>query len=333
MVTIGYVVEKFRKCDSDKENRVIFTDNHPFLINGQWKEAKDILIGDRARILATKCKHCGKAIPFTRWRDGSGYEANYCSATCQANGLQEKYGKDYLLNKFRENGKALVENNQHHFQTRRREIVSLANSENSRRKYNTIAEQVLSEAMKNAGLEFVHQHKINRPEKRRCGNNGIMNCFYKTDFYFPEHKLAIECDGQTWRRDVEYDENRINYIKSTGVDVLQFKNDFIINHTDECVKAIQRIVRNHSGNYDFMDVTVSSVSTETRNYVTLYNLSVENDESYVARNFVVHNCQCVLIPLYSTDDPVMPSFTRDPYAQPWTREELPLIGQIVAGEL
>ena len=30
---------------------------------------------------------------------------------------------------------------------------------------------------------------------------------------------------------------------------------------------------------------------------TLYNLSVEDDESYIANGIVVHNCRCTLVPI------------------------------------
>ena len=35
--------------------------------------------------------------------------------------------------------------------------------------------------------------------------------------------------------------------------------------------------------------------------ITLYNLSVEEDESYIANHFVIHNCRCNIIPVVGPD--------------------------------
>jgi len=88
------------------------------------------------------------------------------------------------------------------------------------------------------------------------------------------------------------------------------------------VQAIQRMVKNHSGEYEFIDVEVVSVSTQIKEQVTFYNLSVSEDESYIAKGFVVHNCGCTRIPLYGWDGPVQEPFNRDPYEDRYTPDEL-----------
>jgi very-short-patch-repair endonuclease len=322
IITIVYKNDPYSKKDEGAEISLSATDNHPFLVNDKWVQASQIRAGDSVRLLATRCESCGKLIPFARWRSRNGKEAKHCSAKCQMDALRKERGTEYLLRKFRENGRRMVANNQHHFQKRKGEILSLANSENSRRKYNTQAEQILNAVLSDMGINFIHQYKINRPLKRKCGRGGEMNRFYKADFYLPDHQLAIECDGKQWGRDIEYDKNRLDYIRSTGIDVLQLKNEFVINNTGECVQAIQRMVKNHSGEYEFIDVEVVSAITHKIERVTLYNLSVAEDESYIAKGFVVHNCGCTRIPLYGWDGAVQDKFNRDPYEERYTPDEL-----------
>jgi len=48
--------------------------------------------------------------------------------------------------------------------------------------------------------------------------------------------------------------------------------------------------------YDFTEMIVAKVEKRTANRVKrLYNFSVEEDESYIAKGFVSHNCRCALI--------------------------------------
>jgi len=50
--------------------------------------------------------------------------------------------------------------------------------------------------------------------------------------------------------------------------------------------------------FGFMELEVADVIyTVKRGMVRLYNFSVEEDESYVAKGFVTHNCRCLVVPL------------------------------------
>ena len=79
----------------------------------------------------------------------------------------------------------------------------------------------------------------------------------------------------------------------------------------------------------FYDIPVTNFYLKYFDKVTLYNLSVEEDESYVANNFVVHNCLCIRVPLYlrPKDRAIQEPFQREggrgsPYDQYYTREEI-----------
>ena len=58
------------------------------------------------------------------------------------------------------------------------------------------------------------------------------------------------------------------------------------------------------GDYEFIEVEVMEVKKwELSKPRTLYNLAVEEDESYIANGFVIHNCRCAAIPILEEDIP------------------------------
>jgi len=314
MVKVSYKNSAYMKNGNKSTASVTFTDNHPMLVNGEWLGAGRIKPGDKIRLLATRCKACGKLIPFSRWRDKKGEESRFCSQECNTKNTVEKYGGEYLTQEFHKNTKRLVRSGKHHFQTDKN-IRSRANSSNSRQKYNTESELLFSKALEKAGINFMRQQIIKRPEKRNCWKNGEMNRFYKVDFLLPGMNIVIECNGEQWSRDVTYDETRKNYIESQGYTVLDFDNEQILGNVDQCVQEVRRVLKNHSGEYEFIDVTVSDVEFSTKGEVALYNLSVDKDESYIAKGFVVHNCLCYRYPQFNTDKPVQPRWEgEDPYS-------------------
>jgi len=74
--------------------------------------------------------------------------------------------------------------------------------------------------------------------------------------------------------------------------------------------ANKRVISNHEDNYEFVSLEVTNIKKwRIRKPRTLYNLSVEEDESYVVKGFVVHNCRCTWI---SVEEP-----RRIPEAPKW----------------
>ena len=319
MVKLSYLNAQYSSKKVTRPVTLDITDNHPMLINDEWKNAGDVQVGDRVRLLATRCEVCGKLIPFSRWRDSEGVKAKYCSAKCTFLSVHREYGKDHLLKQFRINGKKLIEQGKHHFQIRN--MSKLSNAGNSRIKYDTKAERILSDALNKADIVHKRQHMIKRPELRRCGKNGGMNRFYKIDMAIPELKIAIECDGEQWHRDSDYEKIRSTFIEEAGYSILRFNNNDIFNDVNKCVKQVQRLAMNHKNEYEFIDMKITGAKHYTKNEINLYNLSVEEDESYIAKGFVVHNCVCgrspliVLLPGQRVQRP----WTRpSPYDKPYT---------------
>jgi len=62
--------------------------------------------------------------------------------------------------------------------------------------------------------------------------------------------------------------------------------------------TVKRILENHKGEYYFIDAEIKKIENfRVKNSRTLYNFSVEEDESYVAKGVIVHNCRSTTIPV------------------------------------
>jgi intein/homing endonuclease len=110
-------------------------------------------------------------------------------------------------------------------------------------------------------------------------------------------KIVIECDGEYWHKDKRTDLIRQRKIEKEGWFVLRYTGTKINQCLGEIKDELLRVVGNHSGKYKFLNKKINYIKkwTVTRNQ-SLYNLSVQDDESYIANGFIVHNCRCVWIP-------------------------------------
>lgn len=309
MLEIGYKNKDYQK-GKQSYTTLKLSDNHPISINGEWKPVREIKSGDIIRVLATRCKTCDELIPYSRWRNMTGQESDYCCQSCNTKATVKKFGGDYLTAAFHKNTRELFKQGKHHFQLDKK-LQSKCNSGNSRIKYNTKAEQILKKAMNDSGINFIHQFMIKRPELRGCSINGKMNRFYKIDFVIPDLNIAIECNGKYWHKKTDYQEIRKQFIKDNGFTLIEFKNEEIFNNTDRCIDKINRMMKNHSGKYEFKNIPIEIIKRYNAKKITLYNLSVREDESYIAKGFVVHNCLCVRIPLFEWRGVTQPKYDKE----------------------
>jgi len=99
----------------------------------------------------------------------------------------------------------------------------------------TQAEQILWEAIrlkKLDGIKFRSQHAIGA---------------YIVDFYCHAAKLAIEVDGEyhLGSNQLEYDVERTKLIEASGVKILRFSNNQIINCLAEVLEEIKIWIQHH----------------------------------------------------------------------------------------
>ncbi len=94
------------------------------------------------------------------------------------------------------------------------------------RKSSTPAEEKLWQALRNrnlAGFKFRRQHPIGP---------------YIADFYCAEVRLIVELDGGGHLDQMEYDQNRTDWLEEQGYRVIRFWNDDVLNYLDDVAKEI-----------------------------------------------------------------------------------------------
>jgi very-short-patch-repair endonuclease len=63
------------------------------------------------------------------------------------------------------------------------------------------------------------------------------------EFYCPEYRLAIELDGNVHDDRTDYDAERTARLNGQGYQVLQFRNEAVMNNLDQVLDEILEAVR------------------------------------------------------------------------------------------
>lgn len=146
----------------------------------------------------------------------------------------------------------------------------------------TSIEQRMAELLDMIGIDYVFQYPI-------------LN--YNADFAIPSLGIVIECDGLYWHKDTEKDKERQKRIEAAGWFVLRFTDEKINKCLGSVEDEVRRVVGNHVKQYNTCSVPILDIKKWIpKKPKTLYNLSVEYDESYMAKGVVVHNCRCIALP-------------------------------------
>ena len=282
------------------------------MVNGEWTSACDMRIGNKLSVLATKkCDYCGEWMPH--------FASRYCSPSCSSKAIakrqwssedhrrsmskkhkiimKKKYADGTIdRNKITENAnkatREMVKRGTHPFQDPAVQLK--ASKELGRRNYGkTWLEERFGWMLEQSGIETSPQFAIKHGED-------VLNRdrYYFVDFAIPEHKIAIECDGAYWHKDKKRDKIRQDRIEELGWTMLRFPEERIDGDLFACGREVSRVLKNHSGEYRFVDCEVKRLRRWIpKKAKTLYNLEVEEDNSYLAKGIVVHNCQCAWGPV------------------------------------
>lgn len=150
---------------------------------------------------------------------------------------------------------------------------------NCRLRHFTDIEREMFDSFVGAGFEPVHNLRVGR---------------WFVDIALPELKVAVECDGGNWHNSKEArerDAKKDAYLRGHGWEVFRFSGKRIKGDVDGCRDEVLRVASNHEGLYEFTSVEVASVKiVEMKRPRTAYHFEVEEDQSYVARGIVSHNC-------------------------------------------
>ncbi|MBI2217518.1 MAG: Hint domain-containing protein [Candidatus Rokubacteria bacterium] len=285
--------------------RMTVTPEHPFLVNGVWKAAREIKKGDSIATLADRCEVCGRTF-FVRYDRYDARTYRTCSARCHnkrvfhspdardkvRRTMRAQYAdgrRDANTIALRANDKTrqLVAAGQAKIQRlttaeRQRSRIALAAKITAgvRRGMTGFGEATLKTVLDRLGVEYVHLF-------------ALPNSAWLFDFCLPTDKILIEVRGPGFgpggeQRALEKEQ----LARDHGYLVVNLWWLQIETFPDAVEELLRRVLKTHRGEYVFMDATVIDVeSRQTRRDFPLYNIGVEDDESYIAAGVVSHNCR------------------------------------------
>ena len=154
----------------------------------------------------------------------------------------------------------------------------------------------LAEAFDSLGLEYETQLPV--PSHYNASN--CRHYYYYVDFAFPRERVVVEADGEPWHSwdeaRIVHDNERQKRIEAQGWTVLRYSGRQINSAPDVIAQEVQAILMNHGGQYGREWIRIRSITNHVKLppspqfRVVRYNLEVEEDQSYVAKFAVVHNC-------------------------------------------
>jgi very-short-patch-repair endonuclease len=157
----------------------------------------------------------------------------------------------------------------------------------------TFIEKKLRYFLDELGIKYETNFHIKTDFKK---NNGQYK-YYFPDIYIPDLNIILEADGIKWHNKQDDKIRDINIKRLIDADVFRFSEYDIRNNGDLVFNKIKNIINNHSGNFKQVEariINIERVKLGKNNMKTLFNFSVEEDESYVADGIIVHNCRCQL---------------------------------------
>lgn len=279
---------------------------HPFLIDGIWKPASEIKPGDRINTLGDRCEVCGR-VYFVRYDRYERRSYRTCSYRCHnlrifhspearekvrltmkaqyASGLRDP---DRITLRAHERTRELVAAGQAKIQHltseeryRSRLVLAKRITDGIRRGRTGFGEQELKQILDRLGVEHVHLFAL--PDSA-----------FLYDFCLPVQKILIEVRGPGSYNRATQGQIMIKdrLAREHGYLVLNLWWHQIIDQPGMVEEILTRLLQNHRGEYVFVDAVVTGVEwRRTGRNFPLYNVGVEEDESYIAAGVVSHNCR------------------------------------------
>jgi len=285
---------------------VTVTPEHPFLVNGEWKRAAELQVGDRIGALGDRCEVCGQAF-YTRYDRYERRTFRTCSRLCHNRRMmhgEETGGKvrrtmvmQYveglrdpiaLTARANERTRQLVARGEAKIQRMtaqeryRGRIAWAANITAGRGKHPIgYGEEELKEILSRMGIDYIH----------RFAFPGSALTF---DFCLPSHKILIEVRGPGFMNPAVQERALLKdrLAEEQGYLIVNLWWEQIVRHPEMVEGILKRLMKNHSGEYIFIDLTVTKVEhRRTLRDFPLYNIGVEEDQSYIVAGLVSHNCR------------------------------------------
>ncbi len=116
------------------------------------------------------------------------------------------------------------------------------------------------------------------------------------DVSLRKYKIALEYDSSYWHNSPRKDLRRTLELREVGWSVIRYRDR--VPTVDELKSDIQRVLNNHSNDYVFTSIVVKdAIKYKLKKARLLYNMAVEEDESYIVYGFVSANCRSLVVPV------------------------------------
>ena len=306
---------KGKARDGDKTHTLKVTPEHPFMTQRGWVKAEDLRSDDKFMQLKTYCGHCGNSVcvkPTRKDKNKTGLM--FCSKECISNyqwsldSHKENISKkssSFMKKKLQENPLYLDERIAK-ANEKTRELVlegefwaqKKENLETLQKNMAVINKKLQTEKTSKEELDFYKVIKEVFPTVR---HQEILHNWC-VDFYIPEIQVNIEYDGgghylpvYTGKFGMETflgrQKGRDSYLNKCGIHVLRYSE---IPTIEKLKEDVLRVSNNHDGKYFFETIDLISIKkiNNDKGGYRLYDLTVEDDESFVVNGVISHNCRC-----------------------------------------
>ncbi|MFQ5857232.1 MAG: uracil-DNA glycosylase family protein [Anaerolineae bacterium] len=223
------------------------TPEHPFLVNEQWKQARDIRVGDQVQALGDRCEICNCTY-FVRYDRYEVRSYHTCSHRCH----------------------------------------------NRRIFHNAEARRKVSKAMAQQYATGARDRQTITARANERTRELVAAGQAKIQHLLPRFKLLLEVRGPGFNNRAAQEAAMVKdqLAEKYGYLVVNLWWAQIIEQPQMVEEILNRILKNHASDYVFVDLVVTEVEhRNTRRAFPLYNIGVEEDESYVAAGIVSHNCR------------------------------------------
>lgn len=249
------------------------TPEHPLLTEEGWKPIGDLKVGDKVAIVANRCISCGKLIPYWTFT---------CSSACIFKAFPDIKVKLSNRNRGHPNYNASLFSDP----IRRAEWLRRT----LRLKEINAEEFYISLLIKEAGGDSF----------RYVGNGLSIIGGYCPDFVSEPLKAIIEYQGRSGAKDIKRNHaKRLDGFREAGYSVLVLTDSIDFRHPIQTIQKIKNfigesitIAAKTDPEFVFWPVRKASVTRPRHpGMIWVYNLEVEDDNSYICQGIAMHNCE------------------------------------------
>lgn len=273
-----------------------FTEEHKVLTQRGWVMVKDLTKADSLVKLLKKCVICDNYMESFA-NDSRCCCSDECSGKFRAKSAHKIWDKskeevDEIKRKI---SKKVIKNWEDGI------YINTLNHLKSKERTDNTRERMLNGGAIHA-IRSASGGKISKPQMKLYET--ILSLYPDAQLEYPifnrsldialvNYKIDIEFDGNFWHKNrKDEDKKRDDLLKRKGWKVLRYSN---IPKIGILRVDIENITQNDNHLYKFDKSEILFIKKNfTGSFTKLYDIEVEEDESFIARGVVVHNCRCQL---------------------------------------